>query len=175
MKNKNQILYRSLLEFSWFAEGDMGVYIDNALTLKDYALGKCKNYTIGFMADLTAAHIIETLILNIHETWDLLNNTLKDLGEKPLTSNNDYTDLDKIRNKLLAHRLANSIYSPEHKIWYKQNYGSLEKTFELLRRVALKLSSKIDELEERGKIAAPIRPTRINRIEIKEILNRLST
>jgi hypothetical protein len=140
-----------LLEFLWFFKEAMPILSEN-IYIAGKAISKNSNESLNILLESTVQHNIETLIFNIYEMWGILDITLKDLREQPLKIDKDYKDLDKIRNKILGHRIKNSIYSPQHMKWFKKNYGDSKNVLSLLDKVGERIKKRVQKLEKEGKI-----------------------
>jgi hypothetical protein len=109
-----------------------------------------------FLLKRTVNQVVEMLVLQLHEGWLILNQELRRLGEPTLPKDWDYENLDRIRDKMVGHKVANSL-NPQNLAWYQKEFGSYEKMFTFLQKVADKIENRIDELLEAKKLNAQSR------------------
>lgn len=57
--------------------------------------------------------------------------------------------------------------------WYKQNYGSYEKTFELIKKVTTKITTKIEELMDEDSLVVESVATGLSRRIVSEDISKL--
>lgn len=137
----------SIQEFRCFYYGNMQTNIDNVLVLRKCGKkfgGNVTNPIIRFSFDRAMTHVLESSLLEIVYAYELVNDELKRHGARILgLKNRDYNDLKKMRNKLLAHKVENSLKSKRYLRWYKKKYGSYEKTFDLILRVSERIVKKL--------------------------------
>jgi len=151
MGNKNQErIHKLLIGFATYNQNDIRPSIANCRQLFEKFAG-CNNPVVVVLLSKTVTQVLETVCLRLHEGWLLLNQELKRLGEPTFPdSDADFESLDRLRNKFIGHRVANSLNS-HHLAWYNSTFGSFEKTYEFLQKVADRIETRIDELVETGK------------------------
>lgn len=151
LPDKEAKIHNALCEFELFANMQIPILIENVLLLKRCIPQDIKNPILLFLLPRAINYVVETLVLEVVQAWKILEDELKKL-KKPCLANNDkdYKDLKDIRNKLIGHRVQVSLATEEYQKWYKKNYGSYEKTFELIKNVVNKITTKIKELEDAG-------------------------
>ena len=152
---RRQIAQKALIEFSlWFEDG-MTNSIHNVLELNMANPPGLKNPVLRFVVPHAMSHIVERFVLEVEQAWVLLNQELRRQGLRTLgVTNKDYRHLKKIRNKLIAHNIENSIATARYNNWYKRTYGSFESILELVTRVAERIHQTIQVLVSRGKLSA---------------------
>jgi len=137
--------------FRNFYYGNMKTNINNVLVLKKCGIKAGKNVTnpiIRFTFDRAMTHVLERSLLEIVSAYELVNKELIRHGIRRLGfANQDYKDLKIMRNKLLAHKIENSLKTERYKKWYSKKYGDYEKTFDLILRVSERIVKKIEYLE----------------------------
>lgn len=172
--NKKVKIHNAIYEFGLFANEQIPILIENALLLKKYVPQNIKNPVLLFLLPRTLNDVLERLILEIEQAWRILNRELKNLGKHPLDKNDkDYKDLDKMRDKFIGHRIESSLATDKYQKWYEQNYGSYEKTFELIQRVATKIATKIEELMDEDSLAVESVTTKMPGKIVPEDISRL--
>ena len=67
-------------------------------------------------------------------------------------TNKDYRHLKRIRNKLVAHKIENTLASSRHETWYRKTYGNFESVLALIARVAERVADRIRRLEASGEL-----------------------
>lgn len=141
--------HQALHEFIIYAEHQVPILIHNIEIFKEKIPFDLKNPILAFLLNRTCNQVIEELILRIREGWEILNIELKALNQSVLLTNDqDYLDLDDLRNKLIAHRVQTGLYAKENFTeWYAKKCGSHDAVFRLIERVSQKMIGKIHELE----------------------------
>lgn len=149
-----KIIDASMQGFRNFYYGNMKTNINNVLVLKKCGIKAGKNVTnpiIRFTFDRAMTHVLERSLLEIVSAYELVNKELIRHGIRRLGfANQDYKDLKIMRNKLLAHKIENSLKTERYKKWYSKKYGDYEKTFDLILRVSERIVKKIEYLELKG-------------------------
>src|SRR5437867_2941207 len=113
----------ALLGFSLWFESSMQHSIQNVLELKKANPPGLRNPVLLFVVPRAMNYVVERFVLEVEQAWVLLNHELKRQGLRTLgVSDNHYCDLKKIRNKLVAHKIENSVNSTRHENWYKRKY-----------------------------------------------------
>jgi hypothetical protein len=161
-----------------YAKWALPIIAKNVCVLANNARNDVKNPIILFTFNRAMWGSIERAIIEIHFAWELVDKELKFYHKRPLgTSSQDYKDLRRMRNKLVAHKIENSLKSNKHQKWYKRKYGSYDKTFALLQRVTDKIVRKIDYLERHGyfkPVAIAYKtPIEIHKKDIDDFINAL--
>ncbi len=143
--------HQSLHEFVIFAEHQVPNLIHNIKILREQVPFDLKNPVLSFLLNRCCNQVLEELVLRIHEGWEILNDELQKLKLPILPlDDDDYKDLDTLRNKLIAHRVRTGLYAKDNFTeWYSKKYGSHEKVFELISRITEKMTGKIFFLEEK--------------------------
>ncbi|MBF0106227.1 MAG: hypothetical protein HQM16_12975 [Deltaproteobacteria bacterium] len=141
--------HQALHEFIIYAEHQVPLLIHNIKIIRKNIPFDLKNPILSFLLNRTCNQVLEELVLRIREGWEILNIELKALNQAILlTSDQDYIDLDALRNKLIAHRVQTGIYAKENFTeWYAKKYGSHDAVFQLIERVSQKMIDKIHEIE----------------------------
>lgn len=117
------------------------------------------NSVLLFLVGRAIDRVHDVLVLEVVQTWRLLQREARSLKDCRLSSqDSDFRDLKRIRDTLVAHRIENTIKTTEDLHWYRIEYGSYEKTFALIERVAEKLRNEIERLLKKGKLQAVVRP-----------------
>jgi uncharacterized protein YajQ (UPF0234 family) len=146
--------HQALIEFSLWSESSMMTAINNVLELKKANPQGITNPVLIFVVPRAMNYVVERFVLEVFQAWGLLNAELKRQKLRTLGSTNkDFQHLKRIRNKLVAHKIENSILSDRHEIWYKKTYGNYETVLALIVRIAEKLGHKIRKLELDGKLS----------------------
>ena len=144
--NRRESLHRLLLNFLNFNQHTVKPSIANCLLFRSDIPSDLKNPVMIFLLEHSIDQVVEMLGLQLHEAWTILDQELEELGEPKMSNTDgDYLNLVRIRNKLIGHRVINSI-NPQHAVWYKKTFGSYEKIFEFLQGVADKIEAKVVEL-----------------------------
>lgn len=144
---------QALLEFTLWVDYGMKPSIQNVLELKKINPPGIKNSVLLFVVPRAMNYVVERFVVEVVQAWEILNNELKRQGRRTLgVSNKDYRHLKRIRNKLVAHKIENSLMSKKHETWYKKTYGNFEGILALVARVAERIADKIHKLETDGKL-----------------------
>jgi hypothetical protein len=146
---------KALVEFSLWFEVGLKNSIHNVLELKKANPPGLRNPILRFVVPHAMSHVVERFVLEVEQAWVLLNQELKRQGLRTLgVTDKDYRHLKKIRNKLVAHNIENSIANARYNNWYKRTYGSFESVLELVTRVAERIHRTIQGLVATGKLRA---------------------
>ena len=178
MLKQKEKTHKALYEFSIYTEKEIPVLIKNALLLTKHIPQDIKNPVLLFLLPRAINGILEHLILEVKQSWKLLDTVLKDLKKEGLDKNDkDYKDLYIVRDKLIGHFIEVSLSEEGDKYvrWYWEKYGSYEKTFDFIQRVANKIKIKIDELRQENLLI--IRDGQIKKsseIKVDDIVKLLS-
>ena len=150
--------------------------IQNVLELKKGIPLGLRNPLLQFVVSHAMNHVVETFVLEVEQASTLLNQELKRQGLRALgTSDKHYRHLKKIRNKLVAHKIENSIATTRYKNWYKRTYGNFESVLALVQRVGARLHQKIAYLESTDRLKARTDPIRdVPRFGLKDIEDLLA-
>lgn len=147
--------HQALIEFAAWVECGMKPSIQNVLELKKIDPPGLKNPVLLFVVPRAMNYVVERFAVEVVQAWELLNRELKRQGRRTLgVTNKDYHHLKRIRNKLVAHKIENSLASPKHEAWYKRTYGNFESVLALILRVAERVAERIRKLEEIGNLWA---------------------
>jgi len=171
--------HESLHEFALFAEEKIPALVHNITILREAIPRDLKNPILIFLLNRTCNQVVEELILRLHEGWNILNIELKKLNEPILNlTDEDYTDLDVLRNKYIAHKVETHVYAKiNYTEWYAENYGSYEKMFDLIERITGTLLTRVHRLEMDGMLesnqASMTVENRITANDIAALLNAL--
>lgn len=142
-----------MLEFALWVDFGMKISIQNVLELKKVNPPGLSNPVLLFVVPRAMNYVVERFVVEVVQAWELLNSELKRQGRRSLgVTNKDYRHLKRIRNKLVAHKIENSLVSAKHETWYKRTYGNFEGVLALVNRVAERVAEKIRNLEATGNI-----------------------
>lgn len=179
MINQKKV-HKLLFEFNIHAKIQLPILFENILLLREYIPRDIKNPILLFLLPRAINGILEKQIVATEQAWRLVNRTLKEFKETPLDKGDqDYKDLDYMRDKLIAHFIDSSLSQEEdrHWEWYKRKYGTYVKTFVLIQRVNNKICSKIDWLEQQGKLVVKYAKIKLSKKidpeDIAKLLNAL--
>ena len=152
---RHERTHQALLEFTHWVDSGMKLSIQNVLELKKINPPGLRNPVLLFVVPHAMNHVVERFVVEVIQAWEILNGELKHQGLRTLgVTNKDYRHLKRIRNKLVAHNIENSLASAKHETWYKRAYGNFESVLALVARVASWVADKIRTLETAGKIWA---------------------
>jgi len=168
----------SLLSFSLWVRYGLKQAIDNVAELKRANPAGITNPVLRFVVPRAMDHVVERFVLEVVQAWELLNAFLKHRGLRTLgVSHKDYRHLKRIRNKLVAHKIENSLRTKRHETWYKRTYGDYESVLALVQRTAAKVAERIDRLSLvghlRGKSVSVRSVPRITQADIVALLDAL--
>jgi hypothetical protein len=145
--------HQVLLEFVVWVDSDMKPSIQNVVELKKINPPGLKNPVLLFVVPRAMNYVVERFAVEVVQAWELLNKELKRQGRRTLgVTNKDYRHLKRIRNKLVAHKIENSLASSRHETWYRKTYGNFETVLALIARVAERVADRIHRLEARGEL-----------------------
>lgn len=142
-------MHQALHEFILYAENEIPTLIHNVKILKEKIPADIENPIMAFLLNRSCSQVIEELIMRLCDGWKTLNKELRKLKIAPLSDKDeDYTDIDKMRDKLIAHRVeVGTSNKQSYTEWYFLNYGSFDAVFDLVQRIASKMLNKIYEIE----------------------------
>jgi hypothetical protein len=111
------------------------------------------NPVMRFAVPRALNYVVERFVLEVFQAFELTNKELKRHRMRLLgASSRDFRHLRRVRNKLVAHKIENSLKTTRHDTWYKKAYGNYPAVLQLVERCALKVASAIDRLVDRGLI-----------------------
>jgi hypothetical protein len=145
--------------------------IHNVVELKKANPPGLRNPVLRFVVPRAMSHVVERFVLEVEQAWMLLNEELKRQGLRSLAvSDKHYRHLKRIRNKLVAHKIENSLKSRRYENWYKRTYGNFESVLGLVATVAGRIDAKVQDLETMGRLRARSLSTKDSpRFEAKDI------
>jgi hypothetical protein len=166
---------KALLEFSLWYETGMKNSIHNVVELKKANPPGLRNPVLRFVVPRAMNYVVERFVLEVDQAWDLLNQELKRQGLRTFgASDKHYRHLHKIRNKLVAHKVENSLKTKRYENWYKKTYGNFENVLALVAWVADRIHKKVKEMEGNGRLRARTISTKdAPRFEAEDIRNLL--
>lgn len=152
---RHERTHQALLEFAVWVDSGMKPSIQNVLELKKINPPGLKNSVLLFVVPRAMNYVVERFAVEVVQAWELLNGELKRQGRRTLgVTNKDYRHLKRIRNKLVAHKIENSLASSKHEAWYRKTYGNFESVLAPIARVAERVADRIRRLEAKGKLWA---------------------
>ena len=152
---RHEKTHQALLEFAVWVDSGMKPSIQNVVELKKINPPGLKNPVLLFVVPRAMNYVVERFAVEVVQAWELLNKELKRQGRRTLgVTNKDYRHLKRIRNKLVAHKIENSLASSRHETWYRKTYGNFESVLALIVRVAERVADRIRRLEARGELWA---------------------
>lgn len=145
--------HQALLEFAVWVDSGMKPSIQNVVELKKINPPGLRNPVLLFVVPCAMSYVVERFAVEVVQAWELLNKELKRQGRRTLgVTNKDYRHIKRIRNKLVAHKIENSLASSRHETWYRKTYGNFESVLALIARVAERVVDRIRRLEARGEL-----------------------
>lgn len=146
---------KALLAFSLWFETGMKHSVHNVLELKKANPPGLRNPVLRFVVPRAMNYVVERFVLEVEQAWALLNQELKRQGLRTLgVSHKNYRHLKRIRNKLVAHKIENSIATARYENWYKKTYGNFENVLALVMRVAERIHRTVQQLEVSSRLRA---------------------
>jgi hypothetical protein len=146
-KRKNLALYSFV---SWVDVG-LKPSIDNVNALACANPTGLTNPVLRFVVPRALNYVVERFVLEVFQAWEITDKELKRHGMRRLgTSNKDFQHLRKIRNKLVAHKIENSLKTTRYESWCKKTYGSHPAVLRLVERCALRVVAAIHRLKRRS-------------------------
>lgn len=143
------------MEFSLWYETGMKNSIHNVVELKRANPPGLRNPVLRFVVPRAMNYVVERFVVEVDQAWALLNQELKRQGMRTFgASDKHYRHLHKIRNKLVAHKIENSLKTKRYESWYKKTYGNFENVLALVARVADRIHKKVREMEAQGRLRA---------------------
>jgi len=150
---RHERTHQALIEFALWVDYGMKPSIQNVLELKKINPPGLKNPVLLFVVPRAMNYVVERFVVEVVQAWEVLNIELKRQGRRTFgITNKDYRHLKRIRNKLVAHRIENSLTSAKHHAWYKKTYGNFDSVLALIVRVAERVAHKIRKLEATGSL-----------------------
>jgi hypothetical protein len=137
--------------FPLWVEHSLKPSVQNVIELQRAKPQGLRNPILVFAVPRAMNHVVERAVLDVIQAWEIVNAELKKQRRRTLgVSHKDYRHLKRIRNKLVAHKVENSLRTPRHQTWYMRTYGSYEAVLGLVQRVADRVGERIKALEQAG-------------------------
>lgn len=153
-ENRN---HKALYEFAHFYKSVVPVLMNNVQQLLKNIPKDIQNPVLLFLLPRAIENVVDRRILEIEQTWRILDQELRKLNEPRFNMQDpDYSDLKKIRDKTLAHRVEVLLSREKDTYinWYKKNYGSYEKILDLILKVSDKIVNEVERLMDERKLNA---------------------
>jgi len=146
----------ALHSFSRWVHVGMKPTVANVVLLANTNPPGLTNPILRFAVPRALANVVERYSVEAVQAWELTNKELKRHRMRTLgVSNRDYKHLKKIRNKLVAHKIENSVKTTRYESWYRKTYGSYSTVLALIERVATRVVGGIRRLERLGALGEP--------------------
>jgi len=142
-------LHQAIGQFVFWQENILAPTIRDVVDLEQSGALQSANGgpTLAHVFSCAIAFVSTQAALQIHEQWRLINAELKRHRLPQLDSGSqEYRDLDRWRDRIIAHSLASQLNDPEHLIWFRRTYSTWEAIFGLLDRCAKQISSMATRL-----------------------------
>jgi len=162
---------RALVAFARWFESGMDISIHNVRELKKASPPGIQNPVLRFAVPRAMNYVVERFVIEVVQAWELMNEELVRQGRRPLgASDKHFRHLKRIRNKLVAHKVTNTLKTKRHETWYKRTYGSYENVLGLVRTVAERIYDKVRDLEAKGRITGRnVSVMHVPKFEVKDI------
>lgn len=147
-------LMRALYEFTLYRELSMPQYMRFSQAILNKLPSDLTSATMQFLIMFATNSIVDNILLRTFEAFTLTNKALKNYNEETIDRNDpEFSDLIRLRNKILSHKVENEIETDSHKNWKNSNYNSSEKVIALAMSCADRINEKIIHLLENDKSA----------------------
>jgi hypothetical protein len=171
-------LKQALLNFRGHATQAMPRHFQNINILRRYFKTEPNCPLLLYVLPRAVANVLDKMVLETSQAWRMMNRLLRAAGEPELSDNdNRYKDLNRIRDKIVAHRVEVYVATSKHWDWFRSNYGRSPDIDKLIQQVALRIAAKVDELEERGIIDGfeySVMPPELRDEQVREFVELLS-
>ena len=152
MKRSKQ-LEQAMLEFRVATYHAIPIHFQNIEILIAHFRDMPGNPVLAYLLPEAVDNVLNTLVLETEQAWRMLNSLLRKMGRQELSDDDHvYRDLKRIRNKVVAHKVEVAVSSSKHLDWFKAKYKVFSEARGLIEQIALRISSRVDELEEDGLI-----------------------
>ena len=161
-----------------YAEINIPKQITNVRTILGTFPKDIKNVAICYLLDNTVKGMLEALLNDLDQASNLLDKALKDLGYSDgLDLTDEIRETQRMRDKLLAHRMEVLVSTDRHLNWYKEKYGSYDRAFDLVERASEQLGDIAREVSrhpnfQRVQASVP-QPPLLDRQDIELLLAAL--
>ena len=130
---RQQKLHNLIGGFAWYADLALRVHIANLRMIIAEFPKDIRNAPLSYLLHMTIKGGVDLLVMELAQATDLLDKAIRDLGDTAgLHRTEAVTDLERIRNTLLAHLMEASISGDKDRRWYQEKYGSYDKVLSLL-------------------------------------------
>jgi hypothetical protein len=151
--HQHEVHHEALLSFALWVKHGLKPSIQNVIELQRANPLGIKNPVLTFVVPRAMNYVVERFVLEVVQAWELLNAELKRQGLRSLgVSHKDYCHLKRVRNKLVAHKIENSLKTKRHEAWYRRTYGNYDSVLALVERVAERVAARVERLEFAGKL-----------------------
>jgi hypothetical protein len=168
---RNVKAQRALVAFARWFESGLDTSIQNVRELKKVNPPGIQNPVLRFAVPRAMNYVVERFVIEVVQAWELMNEELQRQGRRTLgSSNKHFRHLKRIRNKLIAHKVENTLRTKRHENWYKRTYGSYESVLGLVRQVSECIYTRIRELEMKRQITGRnVAVAHVPKFEVKDI------
>ena len=171
-------LLPALFEFTVYYERTMPQIIRLSSVFINTSTKNLSNAAMQFLISNATDKVVDHLLLRTFEALNLTNTALKHYQEPILNKSEPcFTDLIRLRNKIVSHKVENEIDNIGHKEWKNINYNSSKKVTDLVLECADMICEKIylilDEHECANHIFQPRIYKEFNNDDFDKILNSL--
>jgi len=143
MKDTSNI-FPALFEFTVYYENTMPQMIRLSSVFINTSTNNLSNAAMQFLISNATDKVVDHLLLRTVEAFNLTNNALKYYHEPILNKREScFSDLFRLRNKIVSHKVENEIYNIKHKEWKNINYNSSKKVTDLVLECSDKICEKI--------------------------------
>ncbi len=135
-------LHKLVLEFAMYSQVNIPNQIENARTVLTAFPKDITNAPLCWLLNSSVKGALEALLNDLAQALDLVEKAANNLdGSASLQLSEEMRDAKRMRDTLLAHRMEVSISTEKHYQWYKERYGSFEKAFDLVEKVAAQIGA----------------------------------
>jgi len=142
-------LLPALFEFTVYHERGMPQIIRLSQVFIDAPTRNLSNGAMQFLISNATDKVVDHLLLRTVEAFILTNEALEYFNEPELKRNETmFSDLFRLRNKLVSHKVANDVLSNKHQEWKSSNYNSSKKVTDLVVSCSNAICDKIEMILE---------------------------
>lgn len=174
---QKQALHSRIFEFAAYSRVNIPHQIENIRVVLSSFPKDIRNGPLCHLLNTSVKGSFEALLNDVVQATDLVDKALRDFGNaKGLEPTKAIRNVQRMRNKLLAHRIEVLVSTNKHEMWYQANYGSYEKALTAIEKAAEELGDKAWELSRHcwfkpGEIRGVHTPLALKQDEILRLLS----
>ena len=142
-------LLPALFEFTVYHERNMPQIIRLSQVFINAPTRHLSNAAMQFLITNATDKVVDHLLLRTFEALNLTNEALEYFKEPLLDRGSPlFSDLIRLRNKIVSHKVENEVKTNKHKEWKTTNYNSSQKVTDLVLTCSAEICNKINMILE---------------------------